>query len=215
MGKSKKHTCFLFGAGEHYQLPDFQSADFIIAADGGFAYLGKHGVVPDLVIGDFDSLSAPPAGGPKTIVLPQEKDDTDMLAALREGWDCGFRRFCIYGGTGGRLDHTIANIQCLAGLACRGGRGYLFDRDTVITAVHNGGIAFPAGAGGIVSVFSCSGTSTGVSEQGLKYPLNNATLRSTYPLGVSNRFTGAPGSISVQSGTLLVIYPTNVQEVDP
>lgn len=211
----KKPVCFVFGAGEHYEPPDFSAADFIIAADGGLAYLDEHKVAPGLVVGDFDSLPAPPAGGPDTVVLPQEKDDTDMVAALREGWNRGYRVFHIYGGTGGRLDHTIANIQCIASLACRGGRGYLFDRDTVITAIHDGGIAFPAGAEGIVSVFSHSDAAVGVYEKGVKYPLHNATLRSTYPLGVSNRFTGMPSSISVHSGTLIVIYPISTREVIP
>ena len=93
--------------------------------------------------------------------------------------------------------------------------GYLFDKDTVITAIRDGSISFSASAEGVISVFSHSETATGVYERGLKYPLNNATLRSTYPLGVSNEFTGTPGSISVQSGILLVIYPIHTQEVFP
>lgn len=136
-----------------------------------------------------------------------------MIAALREGWRRGFRIFHIYGGTGGRIDHTLANIQCIANLARCGGRGYLFDRDVVITAIYNGSIAFPALSKGTVSVFCHSETATGVFERGLKYPLANATLRNTHPLGISNEFKGLPSSISVQSGTLVSIYPKNIQEV--
>jgi thiamine pyrophosphokinase len=214
-GMKEKTDCYIFGAGEHYNPPPSPSPpDFVIAADGGYAYLERSGIVPNLVVGDFDSLPAPPPGSANTIiVLPQEKDDTDMVAALREGWNRGFRIFHIYGGTGGRLDHTLANIQCVADLACRGGRGYLHDRDTVITAIRNTSIAFPANTHGTVSVFSHSEVSTGVYERGLKYPLTDATLRNTYPIGVSNEFTGAPSSISVVTGTLIITFPKNIQEV--
>lgn len=204
--------CYIIAAGEHFALlPQLDAGNFLIAADGGFAYAQKQGIIPNLVVGDFDSLSEPPSGA-VTVVLPQEKDDTDMVAALREGWSRGYRIFHIYGGTGGRLDHTLANIQCVADLAHRGGRGYLFDRDTVITAIKDSRIAFSAGAKGTVSVFCHSDTAAGVFEEGLKYRLDDATLHNTYPVGISNEFTGVPSRISVQSGTLIIIYPINTEE---
>lgn len=209
------YTCYIIAAGEHYELPKApEPEDFVIAADGGFAYAKQHGIIPNLVVGDFDSLPEPPPGSTNTVVLPQEKDDTDMVAALREGWKRGFRTFRIFGGTGGRLDHTLANIQCVADLAHRGGRGYLFDRDTVITAIKDSGISFPASAKGTLSVFCHSDSATGVFECGLKYSLDDATLHNTYPVGISNEFTGAPSSISVRTGTLIIIYPKNIQEVE-
>jgi thiamine pyrophosphokinase len=104
-------------------------------------------------------------------------------------------------------DHTLANIQCIAELAGRGGRGYLYDRDAVITAVRDGATEFPAGLRGIVSVFCHSDSASGVRERGMKYELTDATLRNTYPLGVSNELLGAPAHISVRSGTLIIMYP--------
>ena len=203
-----KNICFIFGAGEHYGTPPAPGAgDLVIAADGGYAYLAAYNIPVHLVIGDFDSLETVPFNI-DIIRLSPVKDDTDMVAALREGWERGYRVFHIYGGTGGRLDHTLANIQCLADLAKRGGRGFLFDRKTVITAIHNDSIFFPARAEGIVSLFAHSDIALGVSEEGFKYSLYNATLRNTYPLGVSNEFAGVPGSIAVREGTLIVIYPT-------
>lgn len=221
--------CYIFGAGEHYGPPPVPaSGDLIIAADGGLTYLEQHGLVPDLVVGDFDSLPKIPQSGVNTIVLPKEKDDTDMVAALREGKNRGYRVFHIYGGTGGRLDHTLANIQCIADLAQKGFQGYLFDRDTVITAIHNSDtaahsndtaipngdtaihndkITFPASAHGTVSAFAHTEICTGVYERGLKYPLTDATLKNTYPLGVSNEFIGVNSEISIREGTLIVIYP--------
>ena len=211
----KQHACYIFAAGEQYgPPPEMAPGSFVIAADGGYAYLRAHQVAPDLVVGDFDSLQEPPPAGPDTIVLPQEKDDTDMVAALRAGWGCGYRAFHIYGGTGGRLDHTLANIQCIADLAVRGGRGFLYGRDTVITAIAGGRVNFDASARGILSAFAHSDTVTGVYEVGLKYALADATLRNTYPMGVSNEFTGVESSVSVGRGTLVLIYPTDVREVE-
>jgi thiamine pyrophosphokinase len=94
-------------------------------------------------------------------------------------------------------------------MAERGGRGFLFDRETAITAITNGSIRFPAAARGTVSVLCHSDTAEGVYETGLKFPLANAVLRNTYPLGVSNEFTGAPGEISVREGTLIIIFPAS------
>jgi len=169
--------------------------------------LREHNIMPNLVVGDFDSLSVPPSGKYDVITLPAEKDDTDMAVALREGWSRGYRAFHIYGGTGGRMDHTLANISCLAGLAERGGRGYLYGDGVIITAIHNDTITFPTEARGTISVFSHSNSSVGVTERGLKYTLSGATMVNTNPTGVSNEFIGEPSAISVEDGTLNIIYP--------
>ena len=210
---NKNPICYLVGAGEYHGM-SFSPVlgDIIIAVDGGLTHIKDSGTVPDLIVGDFDSLPEPLDPDERTVMLPKEKDDTDMAAAVLEGWMREFRVFHIYGGTGGRLDHTLANIQLLADIAERGGRGFLFDKDTVITAIHDAAITFPSTAHGTVSVFSHTDISAGVYERGLKYPLTNATLHNTHPLGISNEFTGAPGSISVESGTLIIIYPKTVQE---
>ena len=204
--------CYIFGAGEHLCAPSSPtSRDLVIAADAGYLHAKGFGITPDICVGDFDSMDAPP--DQRTIVLPPEKDDTDMLAAIRIGQAHGFRCFHIYGGAGNRLDHTLANLQCIANLAQEGMRGYLFDRDTVITAIHNSAIRFSATSRGILSAFAHSDIALGVDEVGLKYPLNNATLRNTYPIGVSNEFTGVESLVRVRSGTLLIIHPAHAQEI--
>ena len=209
--KNKK-VCCIFGAGEYYgNPPELSDAQFVIAADGGYEYLRHHELRADLIIGDFDSLAEVPQHD-NVRMLPTEKDDTDMFAAIRAGIDEGCGVFHIYGGTGGRLDHTLANIQCIAGLAGEGMRGFLHDRDTVITAIKDSAICFPAECRVTISVFAHSDTAEGVCECGLKYPLTGAVLRNNYPLGISNEFIGAPACIEVRSGTLIIIYPQNVQE---
>lgn len=204
--------CYIIGAGENYEL-DFTptSDDFIIAADAGLRYLEQCGITADLVIGDFDSLNGIPAH-PNTKELNPEKDDTDMFAAVREGIKSGYSVFHIYCGMGGRIDHTIANIQILAYLSQNDMQGFLFGKDSVITAITNQKIAFEKIPSGYISVFSCTEKSEGVNLQGLKYELDNAVLTNTFPLGVSNEFIEKESSISVGTGTLLIVFPKEAFE---
>lgn len=213
--KLKTPVCYLFGAGEYYGLPVVVNpCDFVIAVDGGLDYLKECHMEPDLIIGDFDSVKVSPTTESNVRFLPREKDNTDMAAALQEGWNRGFRSFHVFGGTGARLDHTLANIQCITDIARKGGRGFLHDRETIITAIANGSIAFPADAQGVISVFCHSDSATGVTEHGLKYTLNDAVMHNTEPLGISNEFTGIPSRVSVREGTIVVIYSIDIKEIE-
>lgn len=111
------------------------------------------------------------------------------------------------------MDHTIANLQMLSYLTKRKLRGFLFHRDTVFTAVMDGGILFDRIDGGYVSVFSCSEKSVGVYLKNLKYELNNAVLENSFPLGVSNEFIGKESSVVVEKGTLLVSFPGGAEKL--
>lgn len=208
----KNGICYVVGAGTNYGL-DFcpGTEDYVIAADAGLRHLEEQDILADLIIGDFDSLKTVPKHL-HTIVLPPEKDDTDMLAALREGIRAGYENFHIYGGTGGRIDHTLANIQALAWLSEKGMRGFLFDRDNIITAITNGRLCFEKIPDGYLSVFSHTTRAEGVYLTGLKYELENAVLTHTFPLGTSNEFIDRESSISVREGTLAVIFPRDVHE---
>lgn len=205
-------TCYVVGAGENFGL-NFSPLphDMVIAADAGLLYLEQAEIFADLVIGDFDSLKHIPQH-PNVRKLEAEKDDTDMLAAVREGVKLGYERFHIYCGMGGRIDHTLANLQLLAFLSQSGKRGLLFDKTNVITAITDQTLAFREIASGVISIFSCTDKSTGVTLQGLKYPLNNAVLTNTFPLGVSNEFTGRESAVTVKDGTLLVVMPQEAKE---
>ncbi len=207
--------CVVIGAGPIYSpKPPRGDGSYVIAVDGGYERLKRLRLEADLVIGDFDSLERVPEH-PNVIRLEKEKDDTDTLAALRRGLDIGCREFHIYGGTGGRFDHTLANLQCLAWLEERGAQGFLMGDGCASTCVRGGGIEFGSGYRGLVSVFSVSCRSTGVNLRGLKYPLVDAELTSTHPLGVSNEFIGEKSRISAQSGTLLIVFPYNGREALP
>ena len=197
--------CIIFCAAAFDALVQpVEKEDFIIAADGGLEHTAKLGIEPNEILGDFDSLGYTPDDAR---VFPVEKDDTDAMLAVRRGLSLGYRDFILYGSLDGpRLDHTVANFQTLQFLADRGARGILVGLDTLVTVVKNGSISFPAGCRGTVSVFCLGPDAEGVTLEGLYYPLEKGTLTAGFPLGVSNHFTGAEARITLENGSLLVIW---------
>ena len=129
-----------------------------------------------------------------------------MVYALREGLERGYRRFVLLGGVGGRLEHTLANLQSLAWLTTQGARGILAGEGTVATVLCRERMTFPAGLTGFWSAFCLSGTAEGVTLRNLKYELTDHTLSADFPLGVSNEFLEQPAQVSVQNGTLLTLW---------
>ncbi len=199
--------CVIFCAADFDSLIEpIGPGDFVLAADGGLRHLQKLGIEPDGILGDFDSLGYTPTGAQ---VFPVEKDDTDSMLAIRKGLALGYREFLLYGALGGeRLDHTVANFGVLQFLAEHGAVGYLAGRKYLVTVLRNGHISFPKEATGIVSVFCLGADARGVSIRNLQYPLENGTLQSGFPLGVSNHFIGKESEISVKDGNLLIIWDT-------
>ena len=198
-------TCVIFCAAEFDSLVQpLGSGDYVIAADGGLRHAQKLHITPDAVLGDFDSLGFTPEGAN---VFPVEKDDTDAMLAVRQGLSLGYREFLLYGSLDGpRLDHTVANFQTLQFLADNGAAGCLVGRDTLVTVVKNGAIRFPKGGEGTISVFCLGSDARGVTIEGLYYPLKNGSLTAGFPLGVSNHFTEQEATISVEDGSLLVLW---------
>ena len=197
--------CIIFCAGGFDRLAfPLEPGDYVIAADGGLRHVRALGITPDAILGDFDSLGYTPQGA---AVFPVEKDDTDAMLAARRGLSLGYQEFYFYGSLDGpRLDHTVANFQTLQFIADHGGRGYLIGRDTLATVIRNQSLRFPRGCRGTVSVFCMGPDAKGVRERGVHYPLENAVLSSGFPLGVSNHFTGEEAEISVESGSLLILW---------
>ena len=197
-------ACFIFGAGPFHGLVETpKPGDRILAADGGYRHCLAVGLQPDLLLGDFDSLDKLPSEL-ESKKFPIEKDDTDTMLAIKLGLNLGHRTFHLYGGTGGRMDHTLANLQALAYLAQEGARGYLYDRGYIFTAIKDDRLALPARKEGIFSVFCLGSKAQGVSIRGAQYPLDRVPLSPFFPLGVSNHFQGQPVEIEVEDGCLLI-----------
>ena len=206
-------TCALIGASD-FNADDFQKRhaagefDFIIAVDGGFAHIEAIGVVPDMAVGDFDSLGYVPKCR-RVSRFPVKKNKSDMELALEKAVAWDHDNLVIYGALGGRLDHTIANMQLFAKFS---------ERDLYITAIDQTSVLrlltgpdvfeIPEQVKeGTVSVFSANNCARGVIETGLLYALNDEDLTNRTSLGVSNELIGEEARIAVEEGTLYIFYP--------
>ena len=148
------NRCFIFGALKVSRLPiKPASGDFIIAADQGYDNMLSLGLVPDLVVGDFDSLGKIP-DRENVITLPVRKDMTDVGYAVEKGFERGCREFILYGAVGGALDHTFANVAIAHDIARRGARALLIGEEYSFTVLHDSSITFHARQSGRISVFA-------------------------------------------------------------
>lgn len=183
-----------------YLQPD----DFIVCCDSGLKHRDGLGIIPDLIIGDFDSCEDPhiPA---ETIVLPREKDDTDTMAAVRETVRRGFDRFLLLGVFGDRLDHTLANVYILTWLDNRGKEALAADDFSEMEIVSR----LPAYIGDRFPFFSLAainGSVEGVTIKNARYPLENAAINNEYQYAVSNEsLPGKTAEVTVKKGSLLLI----------
>ena len=200
-----KKLCAIISGGEPDDLTGIHEADFIIACDRGYAYCGRLGLTPDLFIGDFDSYSGTVAPGVAVERLIPEKDDTDTGHAITYALSHGFRELVLVCALGGRLDHTLANVQNAANAAAQGASVTILDENSELTFLTHGTFRLKKRPGWGLSVFSLSDTSTGVCLRGVKYELENAVLDNRFPLGVSNEFDAPEAEIAVGQGILLVM----------
>ena len=198
------------------QTPNNDAETLILCADGGYRLAKKEGIIPHVIIGDFDTFDGMDTDIPEAeqiIRVPVEKDDTDTMLCIKYGLEQGCDSFTIVGGLGGRLDHTFANLQSLAYLASSGKDAILKDEETCVMIKSSGVHKLHRGStaeGGCrpyrrFSLFAWSPTVEGLSIRGAKYELENGKLENTFPLGVSNEFTKSDVELSFHSGMMLVI----------
>ncbi len=210
--------------------------DYVIAADAGYENLRGAGIRPNLVVGDFDSMQVEGVQGTtgpvrdldifadaekadylqhlrhikldgiETRVIDPVKNDPDMLACVRIGMELGYRSFHLVGGTGKRMDHSLANIEILGFLAKQGMHGFLYGEHQLIRAIRNETVRFPKEMRGYFSALALSDQCIGVTERGFKYIVTDVVLNNTMPTGLSNEFVGTEAEISVCEGTLLLMY---------
>ena len=180
---------------------------FIVACDAGYRNAETLGVVPDLIVGDFDSAPQPPVQHERTIVLPHVKDDTDTHFAARWLWQHGCREVTFLGALGGqRFEHTVANLHTALFLAKNGVQVLLADERSELRILCPGQpMTLERKDWTYLSLFPLDGPLTGVEEQGVFYPLRDAVLTPDYPLGVSNEFTAPQAVLSCRAGHGLVV----------
>ena len=197
--------CYLVGAGESSLIPTVKEADLLIAVDGGLHTCLAQGKKPHLLVGDLDSLSDAPPPDIPLVRFPVKKDETDMYLAYLEGVKRGYAHFEIYGGLGGRADHTIANLQLLRRIAGEGRSAALVEKNTRMLAFADRTVTLKTLPGQSLGVFSLSETSEGVTIEGAAYTLENGILKNDFPLGVSNTALGDSVTLSVKNGTILAV----------
>ncbi len=214
MNRRRQNRCVICAAGpvENAEAlrPLLRPDDWVIAADGGVALARRLGLTPSLLVADFDSSLRPEfssgkqeAAGVPIASLPVKKDDTDTMAAARIALDRGFRDFLLLGGTGGRLDHTVANFAVLLHLRRHGARAVMADEHGRTELLLPGRYLVEPEAGMKLSLLPYAGEVTGLSVKNVEYPLENATLTPDFPLGVSNEFAGSrPVEIAFEKGIL-------------
>lgn len=190
-------------------LFDGYDFDAVFAVDGGYRTLLDAGIQATEVFGDFDSLGFVPDDA--VAVFDCHKDFTDMDWALNHACERGFDEVFLVGGLGGRVDHTIGNLQLLAKYAKRGLRVWSVGKDEVVICLVGGGplstLEFPSKAEGTFSLLPHSDAVEGVIEEGLEWELKGARLVNDELLGISNEFKGEPVRVSIAKGSAWAVFP--------
>jgi len=197
--------CVIISGGEYSPIIDVNSDDYVIACDKGYEYAVQSGIVPDLVVGDFDSYSGDVATDIPIDRYISEKDDTDTMIAIRYAVEQGFEELAIFCASGGRLDHMVANLQSLKFAAGFGLDVWMHDDHTDIYAFANRTKRFEKREDYSVSVFALSDECKGVGIHGTKYVLDNAFVTNSFPIGVSNEWKDDYAEIGVENGVLMVV----------
>lgn len=198
-------TCYIVGAGEFYGAFRPRADDLVIAADGGLDTLKSLGVRCDLLVGDMDSLTDA-NHNLKAIKHPVEKDETDMHLSYLEGVKRGYENFVVFGGVGGREDHTFANYSLLLYAKLRGNNMILITKRGEAFVIKNEKVELSGEVGDTLSVFAFGAAASGICITGAKYCANDISLTPDFPLGVSNEFSCKCVTLSVKDGALLVMH---------
>ena len=204
--------CLIIAGCEFARLPEeWSGVPYIIACDKGYEYAPRLGLLPDIIIGDFDSAPYPSDTTVPVIKLPVRKDDTDTMFAVKYALEQGFSNIAICSALGGRVDHSFSNIQTALYIANRGGECHLAGADGAMISIFAGPAtrSFPRREGFSFSVFSLTEKCSGVSIKGSSYDAEDIELAFDFPLGVSNSWSEDEIELSISSGIIMVITDRN------
>ncbi len=201
------NKCIIISGGEFDIEPDYKKNedDFVIACDKGYEYAKRLGIVPDIILGDFDSYEGSIEDGENVLRYKSEKDDTDTMIAIKLAISKGYKRIDLLSALGGRLDHLYANLSSLRYALSKGVDCRIIGKNERVYLVKDGEIILERMENYSLSVFSMSDISKNVSIKGAKYELENHDISNAYPIGISNEWAERTVKISVERGILLII----------
>lgn len=217
--KMKENNCILILTGGRIDT-DFAAAylrdkkfDRIIAADSGLASCRRLHLTPSDILGDFDSLRDEGLlayyreQGVPVREFPARKDFTDTELAVEYAIDLSPEKVTLLGATGTRYDHALANIGMLEKLTTLGISGKIVDKNNEIEMLcgKNEKMYRKIPERKFFSLVAWGGDVTGIDLIGFSYPLNDATLRPSQSLGISNELADETGILRMKTGKLLVI----------
>lgn len=187
-----------------------KDSDCIICADSGANCLYDYGIIPDYLLGDFDSINKEAykyflSMECSRIEYPVEKDYTDTQLALYKAIELGADEIVFLGCTGTRIDHVLGNLGLLKICLRRGIKGSMRDDNCNIFLIDKE-CEIKGNEGEIFSVQAYCDVVKGLSIDGGKYPLKEYDLELGDPITISNKFINDKVKITFQSGTLLVIF---------
>lgn len=200
----KKRAVIMAGADIiDYSFYKPLGADFIICADRGYRHCVALGLVPDVLLGDFDSLDIPLPDGIERHTYPSEKDETDLQLAIDYAINKGFKEIYCIGVFGGRCDHFLGNIGLMKWARDRGASLTFEDSDTYMFLL-SGEVTLSKRENHYLSLIPFFEDAT-VTLKGTKYPAENVTFRVGDTLGLSNEIMEDAAQISIQKGSALVM----------
>lgn len=203
----------LVGSGDYFNkerfLGEIKDSDILIAIDGGMEWFSKLNINPDVLIGDLDSISKKTLEelkSNKSLIIKKhskEKDSTDMELGIDYLISNNYKEIIIFGGTGIRLDHTLANIFLLEKLNKRNIKGKIIDKNNTILIIDNN-YEIKKESGKYISIIPITELGSTVSLEGFKYDLNNYNLKFGSAMGVSNEIVEEKAYIDVVKGKVVL-----------
>ena len=188
--------------------------DLCIAADSGYTNARMLGVSPKILVGDFDSLSNEEKNSIpediKIITVPAEKDFTDTQLAVKTALECGATNITVIGGLDGRLDHTLSNLAILENLYENNMRAIITNGENRIRYIRSSSDLIARSNFKYISVIARDEKVKGVSIEGCKYPLKNATLSNKFQYAISNEILKNCALVSVKKGGIYIVESADI-----
>ena len=192
------------------QFINNQNYDYIICADGGANHAYKMNITPNYIIGDSDSINKEVIDFYKKQNIlfeefPSKKNETDSELCILLSKSLNASKIDLFGTLGGRIDHTLANINLLYYIREQEIIPRIISEQEEIYIATNECVKIKGKEKDIISIIPIKGDVKGITLENLEYPLNNYDMNYSTPLGISNIMLSEECKIAVKKGSLLII----------